>query len=64
MTTNSNGIDIQAQRDANIRTVFDGEVSKVFSFPGSNTCVIVRHGEYYTFYANIYDLLLNKGGIK
>lgn len=61
VTTNSNGIDIQAQRDANIRTVFDGEVSKVFSFPGSNTCVIVRHGEYYTFYANIYDLFVKQG---
>lgn len=61
VTTNSNGIDIQAQRGASIRSVFDGEVSKVFSFPGSNTCVIVRHGEYYTFYANIYDLFVKQG---
>lgn len=61
VTTNSNGIDIQAQKGANIRVVFDGEVSKVFSFPGSNTCVIVRHGEYYTFYANIYDLFVKQG---
>ena len=61
ITTNSNGVDIQAQKGASIRTVFDGEVSKVFSFPGSNTCVIVRHGEYYTFYANIYDLFVKQG---
>lgn len=61
VTTNSNGIDIQAERGANIRSVFDGEVSKVFSFPGSNTCVIVRHGDYYTFYANIYDLFVKQG---
>ena len=61
VTTNSNGIDIQAQRGASIRTVFEGEVSKVFSFPGSNTCVIVRHGDYYTFYANIYDLFVKQG---
>lgn len=61
VTTNSNGIDIQAQKGASIRAVFDGEVSKVFSFPGSNTCVIVRHGEYYTFYANIYDLFIKQG---
>ena len=59
--TNSNGIDIQAERGADIRSVFDGEVSKVFSFPGSNTCVIVRHGEYYTFYANIFDLFVKQG---
>lgn len=61
VTTNSNGIDIQAERGANIRSVFNGEVSKVFSFPGSNTCVIVRHGDYYTFYANIYDLFVKQG---
>lgn len=61
VTTNSNGIDIQAQQGADIRSVFDGEVSKVFSFPGSNTCVIVRHGDYYTFYANIYDLFVKQG---
>ncbi len=61
VTTYSNGIDIQAQKGANIRAVFDGEVSKVFSFPGSNTCVIVRHGDYYTFYANIFDLFVKQG---
>lgn len=61
ISTNSNGIDIQAQSGANIRSVFDGEISKVFSFPGWNTCVIVRHGDYYTFYANIYDLFVKPG---
>lgn len=61
VSTNSSGIDIQAQRGADIRSVFDGEVSKVFSFPGSNTCVIVRHGEYYTFYANIVNLNVKQG---
>lgn len=61
VTTNSNGVDIQAEKGAEIRAVFDGEVSKVFSFPGSNTCVIVRHGDYYTFYANIYDLFVKQG---
>ena len=61
VTTNSNGIDIQAEKGSNIRSVFDGEVSKVFSFPASNTCVIVRHGEYYTFYANIFDLFVKQG---
>ena len=61
VTTNSNGIDIQAQQGASIRAVFDGEVSKVFSVPGYNTCVIVRHGDYYTFYGNIYDLFVKSG---
>jgi len=61
VSINSNGIDIQAQPGAKIRSVFDGEVSKVFSFPGSNNCVIVRHGDYYTFYANIQRLDVRQG---
>lgn len=61
VTTNSNGIDIQAQQGASIRAVFQGEVSKVFSVPGYNTCVIVRHGDYYTFYGNIFDLFVKQG---
>ena len=61
VSINSNGIDIQAQPGAKIRSVSDGEVSKVFSFPGSNNCVIVRHGDYYTFYANIQRLDVRQG---
>ncbi len=61
ISTNSNGIDIQAKNGASIRSVFEGEVSKVAYFPGMNTCVIIRHGEYYTFYANIYDLHVKIG---
>ena len=61
ISTNSNGIDIQAQSSSNIRSVFEGEVSKVAYFPGMNTCVIVRHGDYYTFYANIYDIHVKIG---
>lgn len=61
ISTHSNGIDIQAQNGANIRSVFDGEISKIFSFAGMNTCVIIRHGDYYTFYANIFDLYVKPG---
>jgi septal ring factor EnvC (AmiA/AmiB activator) len=59
--TNSNGIDIQTQKDANVRAVFDGEVTRIFTAPGSNNCVIVRHGEYFTFYSNIIELFVRQG---
>ncbi|MDR0332992.1 MAG: peptidoglycan DD-metalloendopeptidase family protein [Dysgonamonadaceae bacterium] len=59
--TNSNGIDIQTQQGANVRAVFDGEVTRIFSAPGSNNCVIVRHGEYFTFYSNIIELFVRQG---
>lgn len=61
VTTNSAGIDIQTQAGAEVRTIFQGEVTKVVVFPGYNNCIIVRHGGYYTFYGNIKDLYVKQG---
>ncbi|HTN68730.1 MAG TPA: peptidoglycan DD-metalloendopeptidase family protein [Dysgonamonadaceae bacterium] len=61
VSTNNSGIDIQAQNNANIRSIFDGEVSRIIAFPGYNNCVILRHGDYYTFYANIINVYVKQG---
>ncbi len=61
VSTNSSGIDIQAQQNSDVRSIFDGEVSRIIAFPGYNNCVILRHGEYYTFYANIINVYVKKG---
>jgi len=61
VTTNSSGIDIQAQSGAQARAVFEGEVSRVVAFPGYNNCVIIRHGGYYTFYGNIQQVSVRQG---
>ena len=61
ITTNSNGIDIQTQRGASARSVFEGEVSRIFAVPGSHMAIIVRHGNYFTFYSNIYELFVQQG---
>ena len=61
VSTNNNGIDIQAQKNADIRSIFEGEVSCIIAFPGYNNCVILRHGDYYTFYANIINIYVKQG---
>ena len=61
VSTNSSGVDIQAQRNSDIRSIFEGEVSRIIAFPGYNNCVILRHGDYYTFYANIINVYVKKG---
>lgn len=61
VTTNSNGIDIQAQAGSEARAIFQGEVSRIIVFPGYNNCVIVRHGNYYTFYGNIQQVYVKQG---
>lgn len=61
VSTNNSGIDIQAQSNADIRSIFEGEVSRIIAFPGYNNCVILRHGDYYTFYANIINVYVKQG---
>lgn len=61
VTTNSAGIDIQARAGAEVRSIFQGEVTKVIVFPGYNNCIIIRHGGYYTFYGNIKELYVKQG---
>lgn len=61
ITTNSNGIDLEGSPGAEAKAVFSGEVSRVIAFPGYNNCVIVRHGDYYTFYGNIQNVYVRVG---
>jgi len=61
VSTNSNGIDIQTNAGSEARSIFEGEVSRVFAFPGSNNCILVRHGGYYTVYANIQQVYVQQG---
>lgn len=57
----SSGIDIQSQSGANAIAVFNGEVSYVAAIPGYNTCIIIRHGNYFTFYGNLQNITVKLG---
>lgn len=61
VTTSSSGIDIQSQPGSDAKAVFNGEVTRVMAFPGFNTCIIIRHGGYYTFYGNIQNVYVKQG---
>ena len=61
VTTSSGGIDIQSQANAQAKAVFGGEVTTITSIPGYGTCVLVRHGNYFTFYGNIQNIAVKKG---
>jgi septal ring factor EnvC (AmiA/AmiB activator) len=59
--TNNEGIDIGTAKDSKVKTVFEGEVKKVFAVPGANMAVIVRHGHYLTLYSNIVNVRVKQG---
>lgn len=57
----NSGIDIETQKRASARAVFQGTVTSIFYLDGYHNIVMLRHGEYLTVYANIVDLAVKKG---
>jgi septal ring factor EnvC (AmiA/AmiB activator) len=61
VTTNNKGIYIQTPAGTNARAVFEGTVTQVGIFPGSNSLVIIQHGDYRTVYANLTTVYVKSG---
>ncbi|HPW90550.1 MAG TPA: peptidoglycan DD-metalloendopeptidase family protein [Paludibacteraceae bacterium] len=61
VTTNNKGIYIQAPAGSSARAVFEGVVTQCFMVPGSNSAVIVKHGNYRTVYSNLTELYVKEG---
>ena len=57
----NDGIFISTVENEKARSIFDGLVSKVFSLPGSNFAVIIRHGNFYTLYHNLDEVYVKEG---
>ena len=59
--TNNSGIDISAPKNAQVRSVFEGEVTSVLVIPGAGKVVIIKHGNYRTVYTNLQDTYVKIG---
>lgn len=60
VTLDNKGINIQGSSGAQARSIFDGEVSAVFSF-GGTMVVMVRHGSYISVYCNLANVSVHRG---
>lgn len=58
---NNNGIDVSCSAGASVRSVYEGEVSSVFSIPGAGKVVIVKHGNYRSVYSNLSSVSVSVG---
>ena len=61
VTENNIGIEITSLGKTAVRSVFKGEVAKVFAVQGANMIVIIRHGKYLSVYQNIVNLKVKLG---
>ncbi len=57
----NNGINISTGADEQVRAVFNGTVCQVVVMPGYNQCVLIQHGEYYTFYCKLKQVSVKAG---
>jgi len=60
VTLDNKGINIKGENGAQARSIFDGEVSGVFSF-GGTMVVMVRHGSYISVYCNLTSVNVHRG---
>ncbi|TNE98221.1 MAG: hypothetical protein EP322_05290 [Bacteroidetes bacterium] len=59
--TENRGIDITAPKNAQVRAVFEGEVTSVLNIPGAGKVIIIKHGNYRTVYTNLQDTYVKTG---
>jgi murein hydrolase activator len=55
------GIDIQTVPNADVRAVYEGTVSNIFSTGGSSQIVMIEHGNYFTLYNGLATVTVKKG---
>ncbi|MFN5415738.1 MAG: murein hydrolase activator EnvC family protein [Flavobacteriia bacterium] len=59
--TNNNGVDFSTNKGAQVRAVFEGEVTTVINIVGAGKTIIIKHGNYRTVYSNLQDVYVTKG---
>ncbi|MDR1348932.1 MAG: peptidoglycan DD-metalloendopeptidase family protein [Prevotellaceae bacterium] len=57
----STGIDISTIEGENVLATFDGVVVGVLQVAGMNICVMLKHGEYFTFYCRLGVASVKRG---
>lgn len=57
----NNGINISSTAGSETLCVFDGVVKQILVMPGYDQCVLVQHGEYFTFYCKLKQVFVKSG---
>ncbi len=61
VTEDNIGIEITSSGVTPVRSIFKGEVARVFAISGANMAIIIRHGKYLSVYQNIVNVKVKSG---
>jgi septal ring factor EnvC (AmiA/AmiB activator) len=57
----NDGVNIQTKQGEEVRTIFNGEVSRIAFTPGMGNTIIIKHGDYFTVYTGLKDIAVKQG---
>ena len=57
----NNGVNISVSPGTAVKAVFNGVVRQIIVMPGYNQCVLVQHGNYFTFYCKLKSVSVKSG---
>jgi len=57
----NNGVTLAVAPGTVAKSVFDGVVKQIVVMPGYNQCVLVQHGNYFTFYCKLKSVKVKTG---
>lgn len=59
--TFNNGVNILTDKNAAVRTVFDGTVSRIFFIKGQGKAILINHGEFFSVYSGLKSVSVKAG---
>ena len=57
----NNGVNIALEKGSAIKAIFNGTVKQIVVIPGYNKCVLVQHGNYFSFYCKLGSVSVKSG---
>ena len=57
----NNGVTIALDKGARVKAVFDGVVKQIVVMPGYNQCVLIQHGNWFSFYCKLQSTSVKAG---
>jgi len=60
---NNSGVKIATESNAEVKSVFNGVVSKIIVVKNGNPGIMIRHGNYFTIYYNLSKVYVKSGDV-
>lgn len=57
----NSGVDIKTSNNSVAKSIYKGEVVRIFEMPTYQTCVMIKHGEYFSVYSYLKSVHVKEG---